>query len=377
MTMLTLNEFRSEHKDRGREGFLALFPEPFLIVQVMGTLESVKALPDRSEGHRLTIGSGPECDVQLPDDELGKAHLEVFYHPVLRSWCLSDLGHESGTLLDGRPMVPLAVLSLNDASTAYMGRSNLRLCSAKRLYKLAFGTTTQRHSTENLDRPRLTNTPPLKGPRLNNMQATKLANELVDGSSSALSVWSERMMRKGRDRFLEDYPHPLIMLATLWPKSRNKPTYLAQDLPHGERLLWSAELRGDVPVFVVGRDPLCNLRLLARVVSKKHAIIRPKDHRSSDWIIEDLGSTNQTFINGQALEPYSPCDLSPGSLINISPDIALYFTSAERAYTDLNRPQVPVRESKIGHPTKPSSRRLDSPLSRATSDRQDPPHAPL
>ena len=51
--------------------------------------------------------------------------------------------------------------------------------------------------------------------------------------------------------------------------------------------------------FVIGRDNSCNLPLPYKKVSRNHAAIFQE---SGLWYIEDLNSTNGTFVNGQKIE---------------------------------------------------------------------------
>jgi pSer/pThr/pTyr-binding forkhead associated (FHA) protein len=70
---------------------------------------------------------------------------------------------------------------------------------------------------------------------------------------------------------------------------------------------------------VVGReDPisdvfpdldLTNLGGMDKGVSRKHAVI----HRSgSDYTVEDMGSTNGTYINRKKIQPHAPQAIKPG-----------------------------------------------------------------
>jgi pSer/pThr/pTyr-binding forkhead associated (FHA) protein len=49
----------------------------------------------------------------------------------------------------------------------------------------------------------------------------------------------------------------------------------------------------------IGRDPTCELILDDSTVSARHACL---NFRQGHWWVEDLGSKNGTFINGQLLE---------------------------------------------------------------------------
>lgn len=61
----------------------------------------------------------------------------------------------------------------------------------------------------------------------------------------------------------------------------------------------------DKPVLRIGRDPDSDIFIDNAVVSAAHAVIEVKDNPESDgapeYYIEDLNSTNSTFVNGQKI----------------------------------------------------------------------------
>jgi pSer/pThr/pTyr-binding forkhead associated (FHA) protein len=63
---------------------------------------------------------------------------------------------------------------------------------------------------------------------------------------------------------------------------------------------------------VVGRAAECDLRLDDTYVSQEHARIFAKD---GSWYVEDLGSTNGTFVNEQRLA--APAMLTSGDRIRV------------------------------------------------------------
>jgi predicted component of type VI protein secretion system len=65
--------------------------------------------------------------------------------------------------------------------------------------------------------------------------------------------------------------------------------------------------------FVIGRDEECDLVIADRQVSRRHARIRLED---SQYLLEDLGSKNGTFVNGQELA--RPQVLQDGDEIQIA-----------------------------------------------------------
>lgn len=46
---------------------------------------------------------------------------------------------------------------------------------------------------------------------------------------------------------------------------------------------------------VIGTAPECDVPLSCEYVSRRHCCVRPADE---DWVVEDLGSTNGTYVNG-------------------------------------------------------------------------------
>lgn len=65
---------------------------------------------------------------------------------------------------------------------------------------------------------------------------------------------------------------------------------------------------------VIGRLPECDIQLNSNMVSRKHAVVRLEGAAAH---IEDLGSGNGTFVNGQKIE--GPTELKTGDRIKFGP----------------------------------------------------------
>ncbi|MEM0045452.1 MAG: FHA domain-containing protein [Desulfurococcaceae archaeon] len=61
--------------------------------------------------------------------------------------------------------------------------------------------------------------------------------------------------------------------------------------------------------YTVGRDPTCDVVILDPYVSRKHMRIF---NREGTWFVEDLGSRNGTFVNGENIQGRGPVELRAG-----------------------------------------------------------------
>jgi pSer/pThr/pTyr-binding forkhead associated (FHA) protein len=68
--------------------------------------------------------------------------------------------------------------------------------------------------------------------------------------------------------------------------------------------------------MTVGRAPECELRLDDTYASQQHARLFAKNN---SWFVEDLGSTNGTFVNDQKLA--APAMLQPGDRVRVGQTI--------------------------------------------------------
>jgi pSer/pThr/pTyr-binding forkhead associated (FHA) protein len=61
----------------------------------------------------------------------------------------------------------------------------------------------------------------------------------------------------------------------------------------------------DKPVLRIGRDPASDIFIDNTVVSNEHAVIKTEDRPESgagvEFYVEDLNSTNSTFVNGEKI----------------------------------------------------------------------------
>lgn len=73
--------------------------------------------------------------------------------------------------------------------------------------------------------------------------------------------------------------------------------------------------------LTVGRDPVSDIVLNDPEVSRQHARFTKTD---AGYNVQDLGSTNGTFVNGQRLEA-EPVDLQPGFTVSMGSGVTLLY----------------------------------------------------
>jgi hypothetical protein len=80
------------------------------------------------------------------------------------------------------------------------------------------------------------------------------------------------------------------------------------DIPHFALALdWS----GSQPELLLGREDHCDVRLDNATVSRRHARLL---YRDGHWVVQDLDSTNGTFVNGARVHR---SELRPGDRLHL------------------------------------------------------------
>lgn len=104
---------------------------------------------------------------------------------------------------------------------------------------------------------------------------------------------------------------------------KDNPFTISGRLPIGESRL------GDVERYSIGRDPASDLPLDSPVVSWKHAEVVSSD---LGYHLNDLGSTNGTFINGRLIRQSL---LQPGDEVQIGPFKLVYGDAGFKNYSSV------------------------------------------
>ncbi len=115
----------------------------------------------------------------------------------------------------------------------------------------------------------------------------------------------------------------------------------------------------DVDEITFGRDPECDVLLDDIEVSRQHAKIYIA---ASDTFIEDLKSTNGTFLNGREVK--KPQVVRNGDLITLGESVVLEF-SADQPEVQVQHPHIDHEETTSGQDEMhlpPAENALKSPI---------------
>lgn len=78
---------------------------------------------------------------------------------------------------------------------------------------------------------------------------------------------------------------------------------------------------GENKEVIVGRDETCDIRILAKSVSREHCAI---EQDGEELVLRDLGSTGGTYLNGNRVEKVR---LEDGMEINVGPAVLKFYES--------------------------------------------------
>lgn len=78
---------------------------------------------------------------------------------------------------------------------------------------------------------------------------------------------------------------------------------------------------GEVPELIIGRDDTCDVRIIARSVSREHCAI---EREGDDFILRDLESSGGTYLDGAKIDRVR---LEDGMEISVGPAVLKFYES--------------------------------------------------
>lgn len=312
---------------------------------------------------QVTVGRSPECDIVLSDDNVSRRHAGFTSRPTGTTFM--DLGSANGSLLNGVQVEPRSPVEVHPGDIVSLGGCTIELLSSdspatpgvaaapRPLVPGQVGPSAPGGTLVVQARPRLevtfaghTTVFELASDEVTAGRAD--GNDIVipadvvsrqhlvlrrtgatytafdTGSANGIRVGGTRVASHAlRDGDVLDIAGEVILRFAL------------SAAEHGPA---AAGMRASAPApgqsITLGRDPACDLPLAHPAVSLLHA--RISGLPGGGVAIEDLGSTNGTFVNGEQLERGRPRPLSATDVVFAGP-VRLFVSSSSVRGEDPSR----------------------------------------
>lgn len=300
----------------------------------------------------VVIGRAADVDIQLHHPRVSRHHATLV--PTPDGWMFMDLGSANGSKVNGRELEPRVPVRVRAGDVISLAEVEVRLAAeTPAAPQPATGGATRIAAAP----------PPPTGPHATMMTAFAPRLEIVtaagtrevplQGDTITLGREADNLIRVEADVVSR---HHLVL-------RRSGTAYIAEDLGTtngirvGGQRVQRHELRdGDVldiagevslryftspaeaapveeqevaldpsRVITIGRAEGCELRLTHPTVSLLHARVSPGP--GGTRVIEDLGSTNGTYVNGIRLAQGEVRTLGPADAVQVGP-VRLHFTAS-------------------------------------------------
>lgn len=327
----TLAELKEQHEGAGLEVFQEAHKEPFLVVST-GEGPSFFPLPSRDKEKHILLGQDAGCDIRLEHEGVDECHLEFQYHPMFKEWVFADQGTAKGTVLNDEEVAPFASYILDEKSNIALGEVSIKIWEAIEVAKLVFENEfTQPILPDNKQEEDAPPKPPASGDDLGRVK--RFLKKLTREKAQQLTTLVIEARMLGRERFLERYADPILVLRRVVMVRGSDPLYDFDSLPLSMRVYWPMDPKVGKPLWEIGRQPECAIQLQAKVISKVHAEI---EYRDDDWWVKDMGSVNGTYVDGRAIPSACAQRLPTKAKLSVSQHISLLFLRSAALYNLLD-----------------------------------------
>lgn len=257
----------------------------------------------KRQDRRWVIGSAPECDLVVADSKVSGRH--CLLTETAEGFLLEDLGSTNGTFVNRWRIAAPVKISRRDVVT--LGQTApmpwpAPIQTADRPAARARGLRSIRIGREP-DNDVVLDYPVVSGyhARITVSDGAAVIEDLGSTNGTAIGNPKNRIKRS-----------PLSAKDAVYFGSLREP---ASRLLGGKLALGATaqgELAFNGQVLTIGRDPKCDLALDYPMVSWQHARLARVGNQIT---VEDLGSTNGTFVNGQPVK--GVVTVNPGDVIGL------------------------------------------------------------
>lgn len=304
----------------------------------------------------LMIGRAPDVDVQLENIKVSRHHASLVSTP--NGLMFMDLGSANGSRINGHDAEPRVPVAVKAGDTISIADWDLRLTDGA----APAVSPPAPPPGPGVTRVALPGAPPAGGPHATVMAAMLPHLEVVTRAGTRQVPLQGDAITLGREPDNQICVDADVISRHHLVLRRSGATYVAEDLGTtngirvgGERVAAHTLRDGDVldiagevslrystsplpaetvleqdvaldarKTITVGRGEGCELRLTHPTVSLLHARVSPGP--SGGRIVEDLGSTNGTYVNGVRLAKDERRTLAPGDVLQVGP-VRLHFSA--------------------------------------------------
>ena len=257
--------------------------------------------PYNKQSPILTIGKGPECDIVIDSKYVSTRHAQLTKSDG--RWWLQDLGSKNGTRLNNRKIVSDPVpVTMRDV----VSFGPVSIAVAELIRKL------RPNCSSNLDQQAVPRGQSYIIGRAKEadirLGITSISRKHARLTRAADDLWVIEDLGSRHGTFVGPNRSRLQTPMSLSPCDR---IYLGSYGIKIDKLIKKIKekkegLKADVTVraargesLIVGRDPKAHIHLNYPQISWRHTRIIP--FGDQQWIVEDLGSRNGTFVNGKRI----------------------------------------------------------------------------
>jgi hypothetical protein len=172
-----------------------------------------------------------------------------------------------------------------------------------------------------------------------------LSDRLAEGRAAMISVIRDGQQMNAA-AFADRYPHPFLLLAetgagvadqtgmrTLLSEEQQQQSSAKRESRTAEDLLWGVTPRDEAAERVTaGRAQDNDIVLAFNLVSKQHLAF---EETGRGWKLIDMGSSNGTSLNGDALQSLHAYDLQDGDVIDVGSELSVTFMQPESLHVVL------------------------------------------